>query len=339
MSGSRIQLLILGGTAWLGGFLAAAAVERGHRVTCLARGQAGALPPGARFVWADRDQPDAYEEVLGEFWDAVVDVSRQPGRVRRAVGALSGCSRSFVFVSSGNVYAEHRTPGQMEDAALLPALDGDVIESMETYGEAKVACEQHVLGAYGSDRALIARVGLIGGPGDTFDRTGYWPWRFANPAHEDGSVLVPDTPELPTQVIDVRDLATWLVDSASGGLQGIFNATGEAVPFSRHLQTARTVAGHAGLVVAAAQEWLLAHDVEPWMGDRSLPLWLPQPDYAGFNARDSIAARAAGLITRPLEETLTDTLAWECTRDPGRRRQAGLNDDDERWLLHALAEN
>lgn len=329
-------MLVLGGTAWLGGCFAAAAVERGHQVTCLARGRSGSVPAGARFVRADRDRPDAYDEVVDEPWDVVVDVSRQPGQVRRAAAALARRSGSFAFVSSGNVYADHRTPGQAEGAALLPALDDDVMESMETYGEAKVACEQHVLDAFGPERSLVVRVGLIGGPGDIFDRTGYWPWRFANPATADGAVLVPDAPELHTQVIDVRDLATWLVESAATGLHGTFNATGESVLLPRHLEVARTVAGHAGPVVAAAPEWLLERGVEPWMGDRSLPLWLPLPDYAGFNARDSSRARAAGLVTRPLSETLTDTLAWERTRDPGRSRRAGLTDDDERSLLGAL---
>lgn len=329
-------MLVLGGTAWLGGCFAAAAVERGHQVTCLARGRSGSVPTGARFVRADRDRPDAYDEVAGEPWDVVVDVSRQPGQVRRAAAALATRSGSFVFVSSGNVYADHGTPGQAEDAPLLPALDGDVMESMETYGEAKVACEQHVLDAFGPERSLVVRVGLIGGPGDVFDRTGYWPWRFANPAAEDAAVLVPDVSDLLTQVIDVRDLAVWLVESAATGRHGIFNATGESVPLPRHLEVARSVAGHAGPVVAAAPGWLVEHGVEPWMGDRSLPLWLPLPDYAGFNARDSSRARAAGLATRPLSETLTDTLAWERTRDPGRSRRAGLTDDDERSLLRAL---
>ncbi len=86
----------------------------------------------------------------------------------------------------------------------------------------------------------------------------------------------------------------------------------------------------------ANQEWLLAHGVEPWMGERSLPLWLPMPQYAGFNARDSSAARAAGLVTRPLEETLADTLAWELTAGPERPRRAGLSADDERALLAVL---
>jgi nucleoside-diphosphate-sugar epimerase len=208
---------------------------------------------------------------------------------------------------------------------------------METYGEAKVACEQHVLGAFGPGRSLIARVGLIGGPGDTFDRTGYWPLRFRRPAADDGSVLVPDVPSLATQVIDVRDVASWLVDTGERRLSGVFNVLGETIPLPGHLALAREVAGHTGPVVAAGQDWLIAHDVQPWMGERSLPLWLPMPEYAGFSSRDGGAARAAGLATRPLAETLADTLAWELGRNLPRPRRAGLSDHDERRLLQALA--
>src|SRR5215813_12520764 len=120
-----------------------------------------------------------------------------------------------------------------------PAAAGEVMTSMETYGQAKVACEGHVLNAFGPDRALIARVGLIGGPGDTFDRTGYWPLRFRRPAAEDGSVLVPDVPGLATQVIDVRDLASWLVDAGERHLSGVFNVVGETIPLPAHLALAR----------------------------------------------------------------------------------------------------
>lgn len=332
-----MRLLVLGGTAWLGGYITETALRLGHQVTCLARGASGAVPLGAAFVQADRNLPGAYDEIAGEQWDVVVDVSRQPGHVRRAAAALADRSRSWVFVSSGNVYADHGSPGQDETAPLLPPLDGDVMESMQTYGEAKVACEQHVLDAYGVDRTLIARVGLIGGPGDIFDRTGYWPLRFARPAAPDGSVLVPDAPAEATSVIDVRDLARWIVEAGSWGVHGIFNATGERMPLAEHLQVARAVTGHTGRVVAADRDWLLARDVQPWMGERSLPLWLGDADWAGFNARDSSKAREAGLHTRPVEETLDDTLAWEITRDAARPRKAGLSDDDERSLLQELA--
>jgi 2'-hydroxyisoflavone reductase len=99
--------------------------------------------------------------------------------------------------------------------------------SMDTYGQAKVACEQHVLTGFGPGRSLIARAGLIGGPGDTFDRMGYWPVRFRRPAAGDGSVLVPGVPGLATQVIDVRDLAGWLVDTGENQPSGVFNVVGE----------------------------------------------------------------------------------------------------------------
>jgi 2'-hydroxyisoflavone reductase len=101
--------------------------------------------------------------------------------------------------------------------------------SMDTYGQAKVSCEQHVLSRFGPGRSLIARVGLIGGPGDTFDRTGYWPVRFRRPAAGDGSVLVPGVPSLATQVIDARDPAGWLVGTGEHRLSGVFNVVGDII--------------------------------------------------------------------------------------------------------------
>ena len=331
-----MRFLVLGGTAWLGGYVTSTALALGHQVTCLARGSAGPVRRGATFLPGDRTQPGAYDHVVGDRWDVVIDVSRQPGQVKSAAAALADRTGVFVFVSSGNVYADQSSPGQREDGALLPPLTGDVMESMQTYGQAKVACEQHVLRAFGPNRALIARVGLIGGPGDVFDRTGYWPLRFARPAPDGGAVLVPDAPDLPTQVIDVRDLAAWLVDAGSRGVSGIFNATGETHLFPGHLDVARKVAGHTGPVVVADQQWLLAQGVQEWMGARSLPLWLTDPDWLGFNANDSSQARRAGLTNRPLDQTLTDTLAWERSREPGRVRHAGLSDEDERALLATL---
>ena len=218
----------------------------------------------------------------------------------------------------------------------MAPLPGEVTETMDVYGQAKVACERQVLDAFGPERTLVARVGLIGGPGDHFDRTGHWPLRFARPAAADRSVLVPDAADLPSQVIDVRDLAAWLVDAGSHRTAGIFNVAGETVQLTDHLALARTVIGHTGPVVRADEQWLLSHDVQPWMGERSLPLWLSDPDWRGFNALDSSRARAAGLHTRPLEQTLTDTLAWELTRTPGRVRRAGLTNRDERALLAEL---
>ncbi|WP_346764119.1 NAD-dependent epimerase/dehydratase family protein [Arthrobacter crystallopoietes] len=331
-----MKFLVLGGTAWLGGEITTAALRRGHDVTALARGESGTVPDGAAFLRADRDSPGAYDAVARQSWDAVVDVSRQPGHVRRAVTALSGCADRYIFVSSCSVYADHHVPGADESAPLLPALEADVMESMETYGEAKAACEQHVLDAFGHGRALIARSGLIGGPGDVSDRTGYWPLRFARPAAGDGSVLVPDAPELATQVIDVRDLAAWLVLAAERKVSGKFNAAGEPMMLPAHLELARQAAGHTGPVVPVAPQWLADAGVNYWSGEHSLPLWLPLPEYAGFASRDNRAAVAAGLELRPLSETLADVLAWEQAAGPDRPRKAGLTVLEECELLATI---
>jgi hypothetical protein len=72
------------------------------------------------------------------------------------------------------------------------------------------------------------------------------------------------------------------------------------------------------------------------MGAESLPLWLPQPDYAGFMTRRTEAARAAGLVLRPLEDTLRATLRWELEQGTGRERRAGLSPERERALLEAI---
>jgi 2'-hydroxyisoflavone reductase len=328
-----MRFLVLGGTAWVGGYLASTALELGHDVTCVARGVSGNVPPGVQFVVADRDGPAGISAVVGQPWDVVLDVARQPAQVRRAVKALAPTSGVYGFVSTGNVYADHRTTGLDETADLLRPLATDVMASMESYGEAKVSCERYALAAFGVDRTMIARAGLIGGPGDPSGRSGYWPLRFARPSNPEGAVLVPGA-DAPTQLIDVRDLARWLIDACTGGVRGAYNATGETLPLKDHLQVARSVAGHTGPLVEADPDWLVEQKVQTWMGARSLPLWLgPDPEWAGFATRDSSRAHAAGLRHRRLEETLADTLAWELQQDLAAPRGAGLNDADELALL------
>ncbi|MEP7034525.1 MAG: NAD-dependent epimerase/dehydratase family protein [Actinomycetota bacterium] len=329
-----MKILVLGGTSWLGGEVARVGLERDHSVTCLARGVSGQAPLGVTFVSADREEDSAYELVHDQDWDGVVDVSWQPRFVRGAVSALAERTARWVYVSSCSVYGAHDTIGADESAFLLPALTGDHA-TRDSYGEAKVACERLVLEGNGRDKTVIARAGLIGGPGDHTDRTGYWPWRFAHPAAEDGSVLVPVAQDGLTQVVDVRDLARWLVRSIEDSAAGVFNVAGPATPLAEHLRIARAVAGHAGPLVEVTDQWLLEHDVQEWAGQRSIPLWLHTPGWEGFGARSTQAAVGAGLSCRPLEQTLADVLAWEVARVRPRPRQAGLEAEDERQLIEA----
>nr|WP_254281352.1 NAD-dependent epimerase/dehydratase family protein [Frigoribacterium sp. VKM Ac-2836] len=326
-------MLVLGGTAWLGGEIVSAALARGHEVTCLARGSSGTVPDGARFVASDRGTPSAYDAVLatGQRWDAVVDLSRDASHVREAVAVLEPASASFVFVSSVSVYADTATTGADESAALVDADESD-------YGGSKVAGERAVVETFGVDRSLVVRAGLIGGPGDHTGRTGWWPLRFAGGAGSSGAdpVLVPDVPGLEVQPVDVRDLSAWIVASVERGLSGTYDAVGDRQSLTDHLAAARQITGHTGEVVPVDETWLEAHEVAPWAGPRSLPLWVPVTTHAGFGARAGGAGRAAGLVPRPVHETLRDVLAWELSRPgPVGPHGAGLTPGDERDLIAA----
>jgi nucleoside-diphosphate-sugar epimerase len=182
---------------------------------------------------------------------------------------------------------------------------------------------------FGADRAFICRAGLIIGPEDDTNRFDYWVSRLAR----GGEVLAPGAPDDLVQYVDVRDLADWLVRAAESRLAGVYD--GMCAPVSReHFLT------HVAMGVATPvqftwvdQEFLLSEEVRPWMGERSLPLWLPLPEYAGFTSRDVSASLEAGLRTRDVADTARDTLAWLRGLATAPGDGAGITPDDEAALL------
>jgi nucleoside-diphosphate-sugar epimerase len=327
-----MRILILGGTAFLSAEIARQAVADGHNVTCLARGSTAAPPAGSRWIKGDRSEGTAaYAEATGE-WDAVIDVARDPNHARTALERLGDRTAHWTFVSSCSVYADHSVPGAGEDARLLDPLPDGTPFSPEVYGEAKSAIEALTLRMR---PAHLCRAGLISGPGDGTDRYGYWPARFARAAAErTGSVLVPDIPEAATQIIDVRDLAAWILYAAQQGIAEPLNAVGAVVPFREFIEESQRLTG-ATDTVNASEEWLINEGVAPWAGKDSLPLWLP-PDHEGFCARSNSAAVARGLTLRAWQETLRDTLDDERSRGLDRERKAGLSPATERRLVARL---
>ncbi|MGH3682028.1 MAG: NAD-dependent epimerase/dehydratase family protein [Natronosporangium sp.] len=328
-----MRLLILGGTRFLGRAVARLAHAAGHDVTCLARGEGGEPVEGVRFVPADRDAPDWLSTLDGDRFDAAVDVTRRPSHSRRAVEALADRVGHWSFVSSVSVYADFATPGQLAGTAprlppAPPEVDDPTGEHLEYYGGCKVSCEQAVLDRFGPDRSFLCRAGLIVGPEDPSGRFTYWVDRLAR----GGRVLAPGDPAEPVQLIDVRDLAGWLVRAAEQGLTGSYDATSAPVPRGRCLAEVAAGVGSPATLTWVDQAFLQAQEVQPWSGERSVPLWVPLPEYAGFMTHDVGPALAAGLTIRPLADTAAATLDWLRT-DPGAAPATGLTGAEETELL------
>jgi nucleoside-diphosphate-sugar epimerase len=318
------EILLLGGTGWLGREIANAAISAGNSVTCLARGESGQAPNGATLVRADRRTPGAYDEVAGRDWDDVIEISWDNAMVEEALDALGPRAAHWTLVSTISVYASNSEPGADETANVVEPND------LADYGQAKVAAERATARRLG-DRLLTARAGLICGPGDPSDRFGYWVARMA--ADPAADILTPQTAGRSVQAIDVRDLASWI--ASAGSVTGTINAIGSHHAFADVLDRAAASAEHTGTRVEAADDWLLAHDVGYWAGPRSLPLWLPLEDVP-MAERSDRAFVAAGGARRDLDDTLRDVLADERERGLDRPRRAGLSGDDERALLREL---
>ena len=325
------QVLILGGTAWLGREIARAALENGAEVTCLARGSAGDIAPGARLVQADRAEPGAYDALLGREWDEVVEISYDLGFVQSALDALAARAAHWTLVSSVSVYADDDVPHSDETARLVEPVD------LDDYAHAKVAAERATQTAVG-DRLFIARPGLIVGPGDGSGRFGYWPGRFAAAAAEGGPILVPDTRDRWSQVIDVRDLAEWIVDAGAAGRTGTVNAVGDEYPRGDVLALAAAASGLAAARAEASDTALVAADVRYWAGPRSLPLWLPA-EATGFMRYKNDAYRESGGMLRPLAATIADVRDDEAALGLDRARRSGLTRAEELEVLAALRDD
>ena len=325
-----MNILIIGGTKFVGRALVDAALARGHQLTLFNRGRTNPdLYPNVEIIQGDRD---GQLNLLGDrSWDAVIDTC---GYVPRVVGASAAALREklglYVFISTISVYAPSDEANRDEDAPLADQLEDPSAEEITgpTYGPLKVLSERAVMVAY-PDSHLIIRPGLIVGPHDPTNRFTYWVTRMAR----GGRVLLPDALDTPVQFIDVRDLADWTLHLMEAGQRGIYNATGPAqrLHFGTVIDTAEAASGHAAERALLSEAFLLEQGLRPFT---DLPLWLPAADAEAFNTISIARGLAAGLKFRPLAETVADTLAWARSLDemPG---VAGLSPEREAEVLSA----
>jgi len=320
-----MKLLLIGGTRFSGRALTGLALERGHDVTVFHRGTGDEDPwPEAEHVHADR--ADEFGALAGRSFDAVADMCGYVPRELRASCSAFADAGLYAFVSSLSVHRDDVRPDATEDDDVYEPPFPDTEEIREdTYGPLKVASEQEVRSAFG-DRALVVRPGIIVGPHDPTDRFTYWVRRVA----AGGEVLAPAPPDYPAQWIDARDLAAFLLSLCERGVGGTYSVVTPPIPIEELLTTCREAGGSEAALTWVSKAFLDEHGVEPWS---DLPLWIPE--YPGLNRFNATRAVAAGLQTRSLASTVSDTLAWDRGREQTWPMEAGLTPGREAELVDA----
>ncbi|MEO6874508.1 MAG: NAD-dependent epimerase/dehydratase family protein [Opitutaceae bacterium] len=327
-----MRLLIMGGTVFLGPALVAEARARGHELTLFNRGiTSPRAEAGVTLIKGDRNGDLAM--LQRGSWDAVIDTSGYvPRQVRSLLAVLAGRIGHYTFVSTVSAYAdlsrprltEADEPGRMADEAAETV-------TMEGYGPLKALCEAAAeTGMPG--KTLIVRPGIIAGPGDPTDRLAYWVGRIA----AGGEVLVAGAPSSPVQLIDVRDLAAWMIAMAETKQTGVFNAVGPAAPLTMQhvVELCAVQLNSAARLVWVDDGFLVAQGMEEWM---KLPLYIPaaQARFAGMFSINGTKALAHGLKLRPLGQTAADTWQWVQQRPGGTAMKTGLEREQEKVLLRA----
>lgn len=308
-----MRLLVLGGTRFVGRAIVEEAVRRGHDVTTFTRGLAEPRP-GTKALHGDRTSPADLAQLGEHDWDAVIDTSvLAPAHVAASTEVLADHTRHYTYVSTLRVYRDWPAMGVDEESPtheVPPDAAGDLEYALVKAGSER-AVEQSFPG-----RCLLVRAGIIVGPYESPPRLPWWLARI----RRGGRVIAPGPPERPVRAVDVRDLATWIVDNTRRQIPGAVNVPGQGgQTFGALIGACREAAeakdGPAAEVVWVGDDVLRAAGVEPWW---QLPMWAPaEPAWAGTWDVRGERAEITGVRYRPLTDTVRDTWRWL-----QRRRQA-----------------
>lgn len=339
------HFLVLGGTGFLGPHIVQSALDRGHQVTLFNRGKTNPhLFPELTKLRGDRRKGDlkALEDPSLKF-DAVIDTSGYiPRNVRASANLLADRGGQYIFVSSISAYKDGSVPG-IDENSPVASIDKAVAEGisdrkqvMENYGPLKAMCEAEAEAAF-PGRCTVIRPGLIVGPGDPTDRYTYWPVRIAR----GGEVLAPGNPDDPVQLIDGRDLGSWIVTTIEQRHLGVYNACGpeKTLTVQQMLEACKRASGSDATFTWADAKFLEEQKVMPWM---HMPVWVPPgSEFGGFGSVNNRKAVAAGLTFRSAEQIAKDTLEWFNQRPEDKQKfllegkSAGITQAREQEVLAA----
>lgn len=331
----KLSILILGGTGFIGPNQVRYALARGHEVTLFNRGKTNpGLFPKVKKLVGDRNAPDGHAALRGKKFDVVIDnPTTLPQWVKGAGEALKGNVGQYIFVSTISVFSGYASSLDENGPLLEPGgmdTPPDQARAGNNYGKLKVRSEIEAKAQFG-DNVTIVRPGLIIGPGDLTDRFSYWPIRI----EKGGEVMAPGTPSDPTQYVDARDLAEFIVRLGESRTLGTFNATGPRSPtnMAEMLYGIKAVTSSDARFTWVDADFLQAHQVRAWS---DMPVWVaPRGGNAFMLQINCDKAWKAGLTCRPLAVTAKDTLAWyhERPAEEQAKLAAGIAPDKEKAVL------
>lgn len=305
-----LDILVLGGTGFIGPHMVREALRRGHSVTLFNRGRTNStLFPDLETIKGDRD--GGLDGLRGRKWDAVIDNSGYvPRHVQDSARLLASNVDRYLYISTVSVYADFSIVNN-EDSPLATIADETVEEvNGETYGALKALCEKRAAAEIDAGRYTVLRPTYICGPGDRTDRFSYWPIR----TRKGGEMLWPGTPEDLVQIVDVRDLANFTIDCLDRNISGTYNMANPpgSLTIGGLLEDCQAVTATDVDAIWIEEGFLREHDM---LGGRDLPVWHGSDELAV----SSVRALRAGFDHRPERETARDLLAWWDTLPEERR--------------------
>lgn len=311
LSPHPLNILILGGTSFLGPQQIDYALRRGHRISIFTRGKTQPTVHKQLFKQVEHligDRNDNLEALKGRKWDAVIDNSGyQVEWTLDTAELLRDHVDTYLYTSSTGVYYPYLGSDIGEDTKLVTTVPDNLNEEQKLeygYGVMKTNSELAAKAAFGTDRTIVVRPTYMMGPGDRTDRFTYWPVRLA----KGGEIMVPGKPIDPVQYIDVRDVSHWMIRLIEQRAAGTYNAVG---PASATNMQQFVYGAHAAFSSAVSfvsipdYEFLTAHKV-PYI----VPWIMPVGENFGSSRASNQLAITNGLTFIPLAQSVRDIYEW-----------------------------
>ncbi|MTE27285.1 NAD-dependent epimerase/dehydratase family protein [Winogradskyella ouciana] len=329
----KLNILILGGTSYLGPHQIAYALSRGHSVSTFTRGKTKPRIHAELFDKVEQligDREDNLKALENRKWDVVIDNSGRKVEWTKATAELLKDNVDlYMYTSSTGVYYPYLngnlTP-ETEVALIMPeGLDEYEKYEME-YGVMKANSELAAIKAFGKERTVVVRPTYMLGPGDRTDRFVHWPVRLS----KGGEHLIPGKSEDLVQYIDVRDIAEWFIRLAENNQHGTYNGVGpksEQTMQEFIKEAANAFDVESSFVMIDDYEFLKASDMY-----YSIPWILPDKEHYGSARVSNEKSIAAGLTFRPISTIVKDTLSWWNSDKVDSERKTNFNTNLEAML-------